>query len=293
MNKSVSVVIPTYNYGQFIKKAVESVLEQTLPISEIIVVDDGSTDDTEKIIKEFGDKIIYIKQQNLGVCAARNNGVKHSSGDFIVFHDADDILYPSKIEKQVDIFSEDPEIGFVHCGMREFNSETGETIQIHTEGEEGWIAEELLLFEKPVIVGPGSIIIKRSVFDEVGGFDTGLKNGEDWEFCYRVARKYKIGFAREVLFDYRNHMSNAHYNVSEMEFSLLKALKKTFDTNDKKVLSLRRRSYGNLHKILAGSYLYNKQYSDFFRNLFWSLWYKPKFLYYYFSLLFSGKKKIM
>ena len=290
MSTKVSVILPTYNYGRFIGNAIESVLAQTFPIYEIIVVDDGSTDETEEVVSTFGDRISYIKQQNSGVCAARNIGVENSSGDAIAFLDADDTWLPEKIEKQVAKFKEDKEIGLVHCGIREFNNETGETIGLHLEGKEGRVADALLLWEK-VINGPGStVMVKRSVFETVGGFDTRLKNGEDWEFCYRVARRFKVGFVPELLVDYRNHGVNAHRNIKEMERSTLIAWTKAFETEDEQVLRLRRKAFGNLHKVLAGCYLQNKEYIDFFRNLLKSLWFKPTLLFYYVSLLFGRGK---
>ncbi len=283
--QKVSVIIPTYNYGRFIGKAIESVLAQTVPIHEIIVVDDGSTDETGQTVKAFGEQVHYIKQQNGGVCAARNNGVKNSSGDYIAFLDADDEWLPEKIEKQLAKFETDAKIGLVFCGMREFDFETGETIGFFLEGEEGWVADDLILFEKPVVIVSGSaIMVTRQAFDEVGGFDPKLKNGEDWEFCYRVARKFKVGFAAEILVNYCNHGVNAHLNIKEMERSTLIAWNKAFATKDKKILKLRKRAFGNLHKVLAGSYLHNGQYFDFTRHLFKSIWFRPAYLGYYFSL---------
>ena len=292
MNAKVSVIIPNYNYARFIGEAIESVLAQTYQPLEIIVVDDGSTDDSIKVIESFGDKVKLIRQENGGVGKARNTGARNSNGDFLAFLDADDIWLPEKIEKQIAKFDVDTEIGLVHCGMREFNSVTGELIKIHLEGGEGWVATDLLLNEKPVVVGPGgSIVVKRKVYEDVGGFDENLKNGEDWEFCYRVARKCKIGFVAEILVNYRNHNVNAHSNIPQMEHSTLIAWNKSFDTNDKNILRLRRRSFGNLHKILAGSYLQSGQYFDFLRNLLWSLWFRPSFIGYYLSLVMHRKRK--
>ena len=291
MRKTVSIIIPTYNYGRFIAEAIESALIQTYRADEIIVVDDGSTDDTEMRVKRFGERVRYIKQQNSEVSAARNKGIDNSSGDLIAFLDADDTWMPEKIEKQVAKFAEDAEIGLVHCGMREFDSTTGATIELHLDGGEGWVAEDIALGEKCVITGPGgSIVVRRKVFEDVGGFDTRLKNGEDWEFCLRVARKYKIGFVRELLVDYRNHGVNASKNIAEMERSTLMAWAKAFETDDIAVQRLRRRSYGNLHKVLAGSYLHNGQYSGFARNIVKSLWFRPAYLGYYLSLL-AGRRK--
>lgn len=290
--QKVSVIIPTYNYGRFITEAIESVLAQTFPIHEIIVVDDGSTDETEKNVRKFGAKVRYFKQKNGGVCAARNNGVENSSGDFIAFLDADDEWLPEKIEKQIAKFGEDDKIGLVHCGMRYFNSETGETICLYIEGEEGWVAEELILLEKPVINASGSaIMVSRKAFDDAGEFDTRLKNGEDWEFCFRVARKYKVGFVAEVMVNYRNHGVNAHLNIKEMERSMLIAWDKAFSTKDEKILRLRRRAFGNLHKVLAGCYLQSGQYFDFVKNLLKSLWFRPSYLGYYFTLPLHRQRK--
>lgn len=291
MAETVSVVIPTYNFGSFIADAITSVLAQTHPAAEIIVVDDGSTDDTESIVRKFSENVRYIKQENAGVCAARNLGVAESCGKYIAFLDADDAWLPDKIEKQVAKFARDDGIGLVHCGMKEFDSESGDTLQLHLEGGEGWVAQRIALWEKPVIGPPSSIMVRREVIDEVGGFDTRLKNGEDWEFCLRVARKYKVGFVAEVLVNYRNHGDNATKNIDEMERSTLVAWAKAFDTSDDNFLRLKRRSYANLHKVLAGSYLQSGQYGGFVRNLIKSLWFKPSFLRYYLSLLFTRPKR--
>lgn len=287
----LSVIIPTYNYGPYIADAIDSVLWQTLAPTEIVVIDDGSTDETEAVVRGYGERVKYIRQENAGVCAARNRGVAESTGDLIAFLDADDIWEPTKLERQIAKFASDPEIGLVHCGMREFDSRTGETIALYLDGGEGWVAEDIALWEKPVIVGPGgSIIVRRDVFDEVGGFDERLKNGEDWEFCLRVALKYKVGFVAEPLVNYRNHGENATKNIAEMERSTLLAWAKAFDTTDEKIRRLRRRSYGNLHKVLAGSYLHSGQYGGFLRNLIKSLWFRPSYLGYYLTLMFSRSK---
>lgn len=277
MTAKVSVVIPTYNYGRFIQQSIEGVLAQSHPIFEIIVVDDGSKDNTEEVVKRFGEKVRYIKQANAGVCAARNNGVKAAGGDFIAFLDADDIWFPEKIEKQMAKFESDSEIGLVHCAVREFDSNSGEVVRLYLEGEEGWVANSHLLFERPVIIPSGSVImVSRIAFETVGGFDTNLKVGEDWDFCYQVARKFKVGFAHEVLVNYRNHGGNTHLNIAEMERSMKISYQKAFDTDDESVLSIRSESYGNLHKTLAGSYFQTKNYSAFMKNVFKSLSYNPR-----------------
>lgn len=282
MPKSVSVVIPAYNYGRFIADAIRSVLEQTCPPSEIIVVDDGSTDETAAVVAEFGMAVRYICQDNAGVCAARNRGVSESTGELVSFLDADDTWEPTNLEKQLAIFASDEEIGLVHCAMREFDEETGETIRLHLEGGEEDVADNLLLWEGPVVVGPGGgVTVSRKAFDRVGGFDTRMKVGEDWDFCYRVARSFKIGFVAEPLVNYRSHNAAAHRNVENMERGMWLFYEKAFATNDPRILKLRRRAYGNFHKVMAGSFLHSGRMGKFFLHAAKSIWMRPGNLEYF------------
>ena len=273
--KSVSVVIPTYNYGHFIAETIQSVLEQTMPPAEIIVVDDGSTDDTANVVSEFSASVKYVRQDNAGVCAARNRGVKESCSELVAFLDADDIYLPTSLEKQVDRFVGDPEIGLVHCGLRLFDTGTGETIKEITDGGEVGVADNLLLWEGPVIAGPGAIVVRRDAFETVAGFDTAMKVGEDWDFCYRIARRYKIGFVKEPLVLYRSHREAAHLDVTEMERGMALFLDKAFSSADERIQKLRRRSYGNFHKVMAGSYFHSGNYRSFIYHSVRSVLFRP------------------
>ena len=282
MPKSVSVVIPSYNYGRFIGDAIRSVLDQTLPPSEIIVVDDGSTDQTPAVVETFGDAVRYIRQDNAGVCAARNRGVDESVSELVSFLDADDTWEPTNLEKQVARFEIDQEIGLVHCAMREFDSETGETTRFYMDGAEEGVADSLLLWEGPTIVGPGgAVTVSRKAFDRVGGFDTRMKVGEDWDFCYRVARLFKIGFVAEPLVNYRKHNAAAHRNVENMERGMMMFYEKAFATDDPEILKLRSRAYGNFHKVMAGSYLHAGNIRKFLSHAVRSIWMRPGNLEYF------------
>jgi len=279
--KSVSVIIPTYNYGHFISHAIDSVLAQTRPPSELIVVDDGSTDNTGDVVREFGAAVKYIRQDNGGVCSARNRGVAESTGELIAFLDADDSWEPTNLEKQASRFDGDRDLGLVHCGLREFDHETGKTLKLHLEGGEDGVADNLLLWEGPVIVGPGgAVIVTREAFDAVGGFDTRMKVGEDWDFCYRIARRYKVGFVPEPLINYRSHAAAAHRDVREMERGMSLFYAKAF-ADGGEVQALRRKALGNFHRVLAGSYFQSGDYSRFVSNAVKSLWYRPTTIKYY------------
>jgi len=278
---TVSVVIPTYNYGRFLAEAIESSLGQTEKPLEVIVVDDGSTDNTDEVARSFGDHVRYIRQENLGVCAARNRGVAESRGELVAFSDADDSWVATKLEKQTALFDVDPEIGLVHCGMRDFDGETGEQGELQMAGKDGWVADDLLLWEEPVIVGPGgTIMVSRKAFDDVGGFDTRLKVGEDWDFCYRVARQYKVGFVREPLVNYRSHHAAAHHNVREMERGMKLFYEKAF-ANGGDVLRLKNRALGNFHRVIAGSYFQAGDYLAFASHTVRSIWHRPASLGYF------------
>jgi len=271
--EKVSVIIPAHNYGRFIGAAIESVVSQTRAPLEVLVVDDGSTDDTEEKVRAFSE-VKYFRKERGGVSSARNLGVSNSRGEYIAFVDADDTWVSTKLEKQLDKFRQDTEIGLVHCGVRRIDTATGEINWFEMSGAEGWVIDDLVLYQGPQIMGPGStIVVRRDVFEDVGGYDQNLTHGEDWEFCVRVAKKYKIGFVEEALVNYRGHGANAHLNIGQMETSTLLAWSKIFE--DPSLERLRRRSYGNLHRILAGSFYHNGEYLAFIRNAVKSIWYKP------------------
>jgi len=272
----ISVVIPTYNYGRFIAEAIESVLGQTVVPGEIVVVDDGSADDTGAVVQGFGDRVRYVRQENRGVSEARNRGVAETTGELVAFLDADDTWEPTKLEKQVERFAADAEVGLVHCGMREFDSVTDETLGFRVEGGDGQVAEELLVWERPVVNVSGSaVMVSRKAFEEAGGFDPRLKCGEDWDLCYRIARRYKVGFVPEPLVNYRIHGAAAHHNVENMELGMGMFYEKAFATDDPGVLRLKRRAYGNYHRVMAGSYLHAGRWGKFVEHSAKSLLNRP------------------
>src|SRR5436190_9018266 len=123
--KTVSVVIPTYNYARYLGAAIDSALQQTHAPLEVIVVDDGSTDDTPRLLDGYGDRIRVIRQKNSGVAAARNAGVREARGELIAFLDSDDLWKPRKLELQIARFEADPGLGLVHCGAETLDDQNG------------------------------------------------------------------------------------------------------------------------------------------------------------------------
>ena len=277
MNRpTFSVVIPNYNYGRFLKESIESVLHQTVKPVDIIVVDDGSSDNSLDVLAGFENKIKVIQQENSGVGVARNTGVENSTGDIIAFLDSDDIWRPNKLEKQLEVFMTDNEIGLVSCGMEEFD-ENGNIIGLYMDADEGWIADKMITFEANVVVSGSAIAIKREVFEEVEGFDKRreLHPSEDWELCYRIACVSKIAFVNELLVNYRNHGGNGHLQVPKTERAMMLAYKKIYKNAPAEKNKFKNVSYGNLHKMLAGSYFHVGQYGSFVRHTLKSLQNKP------------------
>ena len=287
----VSVVIPNYNYEKFITETIESVLAQTYKNIEIIVVDDGSKDKSLEVLAEFGDKIQVVQQKNAGVSAARNHGVSLSKGAFIAFLDADDVWLPEKLERQIEKFNQDSEVGLVHCSMTLINLKN-EPIGENISGQEGWVSEEFLIFERGVVIGAGSTaLVKREIFDAVGGFDLRLSTAADWDFCYQVSRRYKIGFVSEPLVLYRMHGTNMHGNIKVMEHDMLLGFEKAFEEKSENLQKLRKECYGNLYKTLAGSHFISRKYKSFIKSSLKSIVNRPSNLGYFLKFPLRKIKK--
>jgi glycosyltransferase involved in cell wall biosynthesis len=278
--KTISVIIPAHNYARYVAEAIDSALAQTYPVLEVIVVDDGSTDGTPGVLAAYENRIRVIRQTNQGVSAARNSGISAARGEYVAFLDADDLWQPMKLEAQMARFDADPSLGMVHCGAESFDAD-GRTIHFWRDGMQGRVAINILRLE-PVIAAPGSnMIVPRRVAEEIGGFDARMIGSEDWDFSYRVAARYEIGFTPEPLVRYRIHDSGAHWNIAEMEKGMLLALEKAFTSSDPAVQSLRNLSYGRLHRVLAGCYFERRQWPRSARHLFRSLFYDARNLGYF------------
>ncbi len=192
----VSVIIPTYNRRQFLKEAIDSVLNQTFKDVELIVVDDGSTDGTEELVSAYGKKIRYIWQMNKGPAAARNKGTEIASGEYIAFLDSDDLWLPRKLEKQIDFFNLNPEAKI--CYTDEIWIKNG--IRVNPKKKHakysGWIYPYCLPL---CIISPSSVLIKRELWNTIEGFDENFFVCEDYELWLRIGAQYPIFFLPDKL----------------------------------------------------------------------------------------------
>ena len=185
----VSVVLPTYNRGWILEQAVDSVLGQDYANLELIVVDDGSTDDTKGLLSMFGDRIAVIRQANRGVSAARNAGIRAATGELIALLDSDDTWLPGKVTAQVSFFSNHPDA--LVCQTQEIWIRNGVRVnpgKRHRK-EAGMIFERSLAL---CLVSPSAVMMRKSLLDEVGLFDEALPACEDYDLWLRIAWKHPI-----------------------------------------------------------------------------------------------------
>ncbi|GEM_PF-1952211 len=203
---SVSVVITAYNAEKWIGITIDSILAQTYPVLEVIVVDDGSTDHTAWIVQSYGNNVKHVYQENFGQPVARNSGIRMSKGDFIAFVDADDYWHPEKLEKQINLIRSQGCV-WVVCDTEWINA-NGEKMELPSPPiKEGDVLEALLMSNFIISATP---LVRRDVFDQVGCFneDPGARIGEDWDMWLRIAACYPLGVVYENLTYVRVHASS-------------------------------------------------------------------------------------
>lgn len=228
---SVSVIIPVFNGEKHIAEAIDSVLCQDYSPLEILVVDDGSTDNTIEIVEGYGHKVRLIKQSNRGSAAARNNGIQNARGEYIAFLDADDVWWPHKIRYQLEslaqtnctmaysrfILWEADEAGVYPACETEFSSETNpktSTGKIIT----GYPYPELLL---DCIVWTSTVIVKKNELEKAGHFDESLRKGQDYDLWLRLSRSVQMLGLQQPTALYRIHPGNITTKVNDVNYGYL------------------------------------------------------------------------
>jgi glycosyltransferase involved in cell wall biosynthesis len=258
---TVSAVIPVHNGQDFLAEAIRSVLAQTRPVVECIVVDDGSTDATADIAQEFGDRVTLVRQpERKGVAAARNHGSSIASGDLVAFLDHDDVWLETKLERQLHSF-DDPAVTLALCAMQVVDR-GGEAIETKRLAADERLLGGMLLFDGTETVSCSSTgIVRRDSFLAMGGFDEQLSMSADWDLLVRVLLESKIGYVDEPLVLYRVHETNMSRRIGVMEADMQHAFGKTF-AHPALPADLRRRrgeAYGHLYRMLSGSYRDQRQ----------------------------------
>lgn len=250
----VSVVIPAYNAERFIGDAIESVLGQGYSNMEVIVVNDGSSDQTRPIVAGYGDQVRLIDQQNEGVSRARNHGIRAASGRFIAFLDADDVWMPSKVEAQVEHLENHPDIGFVYTGYTVVDENLSPLDGVsYPDPRTAW--RNTLLLEPPVIWISSTSMFRADLLQELDGFDERLSTSADTDVALRAGCRRPLGGLPSSLVLYRQHGKQMHHDPDAMARDMDLVLERLFsDPHCRLSAGLRRRARGNLHATLAIAY---------------------------------------
>jgi len=249
----VSVIIPAYNAMAYLPETVASVLGQTLKDFELIIVNDGSSDDVETWFSQLTDpRVRLISQSNQGLACARNTGIANTQGEYIAFLDADDLWEPTKLEKQLQLMEQNPAVGLAYTWVA-YIDETGKsTGRVFSHQADGQVWEQLIQHN---IVECGSVaMVRRTCFDQVGVFDSQLTSfnvNEDWDMWLRIAAKYPFGVIKEPLVLYRQHSNGASKNWNAMEQSFQIVIEKAFASAAPQQLHLKRKSYAAANLCLA------------------------------------------
>jgi glycosyltransferase involved in cell wall biosynthesis len=203
----VSVIIPCYNREPFIAATIESVLTQTWPKIELIVVDDGCTDGSRAILESYGERLILLEHPgriNRGQSAAINLGLRQCRGEFVAILDSDDLFVPEKIEKQVHYLDSHPETGLVYANGKAIDEHGKELYPIFFGGHIPPSGPEKVL-EDCVFNLPSNSLVRKSVFEKAGFFDESLRSAQDHDMVIRITEVAKVGYIEEYLWCYRRH----------------------------------------------------------------------------------------
>ncbi len=220
----VSVIIPNYNHARFLGGAIRSVLEQTYRPVEVIVVDDGSTDNSGEVAAAFGDQIRYIYQTNAGLSAARNTGLRAAKGELIGVLDADDMYEPNFLETLVTALQADPQADGVYCGYQFVDEANNPLPQIENRPVSPADLYPALLDGNFFV--PESVFLRRRVYDAVGFFDESLRACEDWDVWLRAAKQFRLIHSPHILTRHRVLAGSMSTDPLRMLTARLAVLKK-------------------------------------------------------------------
>jgi glycosyltransferase involved in cell wall biosynthesis len=212
----VSVVIPTYNRARYIAETLESVLAQAYAPVEVVVVDDGSTDDTRAVVERYVPAVTYVWQENAERGAARNRGLALARGEFVAFLDSDDVWLPGKLEREVELLRRRPDVGLVYSDTEVIDADGELRRRVRHECHEGWVTEHLL---RRNFISIGAHLVRADALRAAGGFreDRALAGSEDWEAWVRLSLKVQFAHLPGAFARIRVHPSNTMSDAATME----------------------------------------------------------------------------
>ncbi len=245
---TVSVVIPAYNAERYIGETLESVLAQTYRDFEVVVVDDGSTDGTREIVRNYGEPVRLVEQPNSGPAAARNRGIREARGRFIAFIDADDLWHPEKLALQVPKF-DSPQVGLVYCRVARVDAEGRVIEESVARNPQGWVFEDFLFRNHCPTSGA---VVRKEAFERCGYFPEDMVWAEDWHLWLRIARFYQFAAVEKMLVHHRVHgasLTAKHWGMYRGARSVLEGA--LTDSAPPRLRRMRRRGLHRLDRNYA------------------------------------------
>ena len=278
----VSVVIPTFNMAEFLPQAIESVLSQAWPEVETIVVDDGSTDGTESVVRPYLRKVGYYRHENQGVWATRNQGIRMAQGQLIRFLDADDLLAPGSLVKQVDAFQRDPHVALVWGRayvMDREGSLYGTRVAAPPKGAEGVVCSPVAFrwLLRGNSICNSTVMVRRSALNRLAPLDRGAVRGEDWEMWLRLAAHYDLAYIPSPLAYYRTHANSltSRTTVEMFRDSHLQTVRALFAGTDNPYRTLEGLAQAYVQRSVALSAAWCRQPGLFARHFLKALARRP------------------
>lgn len=199
----VDIIIPTFNCANYIKNAINSVLNQSFANIKVTIIDDGSVDETKKIVTSYSDLVTYIYQDNKGPASARNRGIKTSKSKYIAFLDSDDYFLANNLQRKISLLEKNPDIPWVYSDWQyvddqgNYLEKGSERFNFSTKKLSGEIFEELLY--KRNFIATDSVVMRRSLLDDVGLFDEIIPSQEEYDLWLRISAKYPVLYINDVL----------------------------------------------------------------------------------------------
>jgi len=253
----VSLIIATFNHARFLGAAIDSALAQTLGAVDVIVVDDGSTDDTPSVLARYAGRVRVLRQPNRGLAAARNAGLAAARGTYVAFLDADDVMAPTKLAAQLEMLERSPTIGWTYCDVLIETVATRTTVTASerfgygARALDGWLFPELIHGNFIPAIAP---MIRRTALDAAGGFDERLTALEDWDMWLRLSLIAEARYTPAVLVTYRirpGGMSEDRARMDRNRFCVLDKINRTRPVALESLGDVGRRIIADTHNWLG------------------------------------------
>ena len=252
-----SLIIPTFNHARFLGAAIDSALAQTLGAVDVIVVDDGSTDDTPAVLARYAGRVRVLRQPNRGLSSARNAGLAAARGTFVAFLDADDVMAPTKLAAQLEVLERSPAIGWTYCDVLMETVATGATAKASerfgyaARALDGWLFPELIHGNFIPAIAP---LVRRTALETAGGFDERLTALEDWDMWLRLSLIAEARYTPAVLVTYRirpGGMSEDRARMDKSRFQVLDKINRTRPVALESLGNVGRRIIADTHNWLG------------------------------------------